>query len=103
MQTMPNGDSWKWDFLNPGSPYSSQNGLSFIINKEALNNVSRIAKREADYSKPKQFLYYTFAFHKVSQSMNGCNFKIFCYYRSNSDPKLVLWLHIICKMMYYST
>ena len=103
MQTIPNGDCWKWDILNPRSPNSSQNGLSLIINKEGLNNVSRIAKREADYSKPKQFLYNTFAFHKVSQSMNGCYFKIFCYYRSNSDPKVIPWLNIaICKMIYLS-
>ena len=66
MQTIPNGDCWKWDILNPRSPNSSQNGLSVIIDKEGLNNVSRIAKTEADYSKPKQFLYNTFAFHKVS-------------------------------------
>ena len=65
MQTIPNGDCRKWDILNPRSPNSSQNGLSVIIDKEGLNNMSRIAKREADYSQPKQFLYNTFAFDKV--------------------------------------
>ena len=63
---MPNGDSWKWYFLNPRSPYSSQNGLSVIIKKETLNNVTRIAKRQADYDKPKYFFDKVSAFHEIS-------------------------------------
>ena len=63
---MPNGDSWKWDFLNPGSPYSCQNGLSIIISKEASNNMSRIAKRQADYKKPKYFFHNVPAFNEIS-------------------------------------
>ena len=66
MQTMPNGDSGKWDFLNSRSLYGSQNWLSIIINKEALNNVSCIAKRQADYKKPKYFFHKVPAFHEIS-------------------------------------
>ena len=66
MQTMPNGDSWKWDFLNPGSPYGSQNGFPIIINKEAMNNMSCIAKRQADYKKPKYFFHNVPAFNEIS-------------------------------------
>ena len=66
MQTMPNGDCWKWDFLKPGSPNSRQNWLSIIINKEALNNMSCIAKGDADYKKPKYFFHKIPAFYEIS-------------------------------------
>ena len=101
MQTLPNSDCWKWNILNFSCIYGSQNRVAFNFGKETLNEVSGNAKREANYGKPKQFLYNAFAFHKISQSMNCCYFKIFCCYLSNSNPKAtLLGYSFTCKKMY---
>ena len=66
MQTLPYGDCWKWYFLNPGSAYGCQNGLPIIIYKEALYNMSCIAKTETNYKEPKSFFCNIPAFHEIS-------------------------------------
>ena len=102
MQTMPNSDCWKRNFLNWSCFSSSQNRLAGIILKETLNCVHGIAKWKADYEKPKQFLYNILAFQKISQAMNCCRFEILCNYWSNSDQKLMFlfgWHEILCKVM----